>query len=58
MFDNSTSQGKQLIELKKRYEHGRLKMGSSFDYYNLIEKVLLEVPLTDKEKIKENTYEI
>lgn len=43
MFDKVTSQGKQLVELKKRYETGRLKMGSSFDYYNLIEKCLLEV---------------
>jgi len=38
------------MELKKRYEQGRIKMGSSFDYYNLIEKCLLEVKLSDKEK--------
>jgi len=25
-------------------------MGNSFDYYNLIEKCLLEVPLSEREK--------
>lgn len=50
MFDKTTKQGKQLMELRKRYEQGRIKMGSSFDYYNLIEKCLLEVPLTAKEQ--------
>ena len=35
-----------------------MKMGSSFDYYNLIEKCLLEVPLSDKEKQQENEFEI
>ena len=53
MFDKSTNQGQQLIELKKRYEQGRIKMCSSFDYYNLIEKCLLEVPLNEKEKKQE-----
>ena len=33
-------------------------MGSMFDYYNLIEKCLLEVPLSEKEKINENEYDI
>lgn len=33
-------------------------MGSSFDYYNLIEKCLLEVPLTPKEKAQEKEFEI
>jgi hypothetical protein len=28
-------------------------MGSSFDYYNLIEKCLLEVPLSSDEKRQE-----
>lgn len=35
-----------------------MKMGSSFDYYNLIEKCLLEVPLSDKEKQQETEFEI
>ena len=33
-------------------------MGSSFDYYNLIEKCLLEVELTDSEKKQEDEYQI
>ncbi len=33
-------------------------MGSSFDYYNLIEKCLLEVSLSDKEKKEEGEYDI
>lgn len=33
-------------------------MGSSFDYYNLIEKCLLEVELTDNEKKQEDEYQI
>jgi|TARA_B110001469_G_C9602833_1_gene299560 hypothetical protein len=32
------------------YDEGRQKMGSSFDYYNLIEKCLLDVELKEKEK--------
>jgi hypothetical protein len=58
MFIPSTTQGKQLQDLKKRYEQGRMKMGSSFDYYNLIEKCLLEVSLTEKEKKQAEDYEI
>jgi len=45
MFNKDSSQGQQLVKLKKNYESGRIKMGSSFDYYNIIEKCLLEVPL-------------
>jgi hypothetical protein len=33
-------------------------MGSSFDYYNLIEKCLLEVSLSDKEKKEEGEYDV
>ena len=33
-------------------------MGSSFDYYNLIEKCLLEVPLNDNEKSQEKEYDV
>jgi hypothetical protein len=58
MFDKNTVQGQQLVTLKKNYEQGRLKMGSSFDYYNLIEKCLLEVPLTEKERKSEKEYDI
>ena len=50
MFDKKTSQGQQLENLKKNYETGRIKMGSSFQYYNLIEKILLEADLSPTEK--------
>ena len=33
-------------------------MGSSFDYYNLIEKCLLEVKLTENEKKQEKEYDV
>lgn len=33
-------------------------MGSSFEYYNLIEKCLLDVPLTDGEKKQEAEFSI
>jgi len=49
MFNKDTSQGQQLVSLRRNYEQGRIKMGSSFDYYNLIEKCLLEVGLSEKQ---------
>lgn len=58
MFDSKSLQGLQLQNLKANYETGRKKMGSSFDYYNLIEKSLLEVPLTPHEEKQQNEYEI
>jgi hypothetical protein len=33
-------------------------MGSSFEYFNLIEKILLEVGLSDKEKRQEIDFDI
>lgn len=50
MFDKTSSQAGQLQKLRVNYELGRKKMGSNFDYYNLIEKCLLEVPLSESEK--------
>ena len=50
MFDKKTTQGQQLAALRKNYEDGREKMDSAFDYYNLIEKCILEVPLSEDEK--------
>lgn len=47
MFDPQTKQGKQLKNLKEEYERGRIKMGNDCDFYNLVEKCLLEVELTD-----------
>ena len=58
MFDRTTKQGQQFQDLRKKYEQGRMKMGSSYDYYNLIEKCLLDVTRTEKEKLMENEFEI
>jgi len=58
MFDKNTMQGQQLNNLHKNYEQGRIKMGNSFNYYNLIEKCLLEVSLNDKEKCQEIEYDV
>ena len=58
MFDKTSSQAGQLKKLRANYEMGRNKMGSSFDYYNLIEKCLLEVPLSDSEKKNEGEYDV
>jgi len=46
------------VNLKKNYEEGRSKMGSSFEYYNLIEKCLLEVTLSDTEKNQEKEFDV
>jgi|TARA_B110000285_G_C14984651_1_gene543183 hypothetical protein len=46
------------VKLKENYEEGRQKMGSSFDYYNLIEKCLLEVSLSEKEKKDNVEYDV
>lgn len=58
MFDKNTTQGMQLVKLHQNYDEGRQKMGSFFDFYNLIEKCLLEVPLTEAEKAKEKELDI
>jgi len=58
MFDKTSSQAGQLKKLRGNYEMGRVKMGSNFDYYNLIEKCLLEVPLSDSEKKNEEGYDV
>lgn len=58
MFDKKTTQGQQLATLRKNYEEGREKMDSAFDYYNLIEKCILEVPLSEDEKKKSNDIDV
>ena len=50
MFDKTTLQGSQYQSLRKAYEAGRERMKSGYDYYNLIEKCILEVTLTDEEQ--------
>jgi len=45
MFDPVTKQGQQLKALKGEYERGRTQMGNDYDFYNLVEKCLLEIEL-------------
>ncbi len=43
MFDTNAKPGQQLRELKKEYESGRTQLGNDYDFYNLVEKCLLEI---------------
>jgi hypothetical protein len=45
MSDINTEKGQLVNELKKLYENLRKKHGS-YEIYNLLEKCLIEVPLT------------
>ena len=45
MSDNNTEKGRLVNDLKKLYENLRKKHGS-YEIYNLLEKCLIEVPLT------------
>lgn len=45
MFDPATKQGLQLKSLKLEYERGRKQLGNDYDFYNLVEKCLLEIEL-------------
>jgi len=49
MGDETTDSGKQMTNLKKVYENGRKKHGM-YDFYNLMEKCLIEVKLEESEK--------
>lgn len=57
MFEKKTVQGQQLVNLRKNYQEGQGKMGA-FDYYNLIEKCLLEVQLSSNEKKLEAEHDV
>jgi hypothetical protein len=50
MSDSCTEKGKLVNDLKKLYENLRKKHGS-YEIYNLLEKCLIEVPLTQGDKI-------
>jgi hypothetical protein len=59
MFDATTKQGQQLKALKAEYERGRKQLGNDYDFYNLVEKCLLEIELTtDADKKWEQQLEI
>lgn len=49
MQNEESDSGRKMKNLKQVYESGRDKYGS-YDFYNLMEKILIEGELTDKEK--------
>ena len=49
MSDTASEKGRLVNELKKLYENLRKKHGS-YEIYNLLEKCLIEVPLTQSDK--------
>lgn len=54
MYKPSTEKGRVVVELKKVYEQGQQKLGC-YEFYNLLEKCLIEVELddTDKQRVKD-----
>ena len=54
MYDTNTEKGKVVDDLKKVYEKHRQNVGR-YEFYNLLEKCLIEVELNenDKKKMKE-----
>lgn len=50
MFDYQTKQGQILKGLKDEYDIGRHRMKSDYDYYNLVEKRIIDVPLSENDK--------
>jgi hypothetical protein len=59
MFDSVTKPGQQLKCLKQEYELGRKKLGNDYDFYNLVEKCLLEIDLvSDSDKRWGETLDI
>ena len=58
MYNPSTEKGKIVVEMKKIYEQCQKKLGS-YEFYNLLEKCLIEVELTaeDKARISEMRLE-
>ena len=51
MYDTNTEKGKVVEELKKVYEKDRQLVGR-YEFYNLLEKCLIEVELSEKDKKK------
>lgn len=57
MYDPTTEKGKVVEELKKVYEKNRLQVGR-YEFYNLLEKCLIEVELTPADKQKMNDLDL
>jgi len=51
MYNPNTEKGKIVLELKKIYEKGQQKLGS-YEFYNLLEKCLIEVELDAEDKAR------
>ena len=49
MHDPSSEKGKVVVEMKKMYADCQKKLGS-YEFYNLIEKCLIEVELNEQDK--------
>lgn len=49
MADPNSDSGKQMAALRVVYENGRKKYGM-YDFYNLMEKLLIEVEISEEEK--------
>ena len=51
MYNPSTEKGKVVVEMKKIYEQCQQKLGS-YEFYNLLEKCLIEVDLDAEDKAR------
>jgi len=49
MYNPTTEKGKVMAEMKKIYEQAQQRLGS-YEFYNLLEKCLIEVELTAEDK--------
>jgi len=48
MSDHNSEKGRLVLELKRHYDNLRKKHGS-YEIYNLLEKCLIEVPMTNSD---------
>lgn len=51
MLDPKTEKGKTVVELRKIYDSASKKLGA-YEFYNLLEKCLIEVELTSEDKAR------
>lgn len=51
MYNPSTEKGKVVVEMKRIYEQAQEKLGS-YEFYNLLEKCLIEVELDQQDKAR------
>lgn len=51
MLDPKTEKGRVVVELRKIYDAASKKLGA-YEFYNLLEKCLIEVELTSDDKAR------